>query len=200
MDSRLRTIESKLNMLQQNTNFFIEMLHNQKRSVSGAMTLAARFSVTSTLRCGRLSFVGCVFFVSEDVFSPLFVSVRKLSFDLFRFRFFFSSRFVTRSDAFVAFLFVLLRYVSLRCVYVASRYFTLFLVPSRYFYTTVRLPAAFRVVSFSLLFVSFRFVLFIFATFFLLVAFPFRFVYFWYVSFVFATFLLVALRSGFVYF
>ncbi|CAN0471415.1 unnamed protein product, partial [Laminaria digitata] len=33
MDSRLRTIEDKLNMLQQNTNFFIEMLHNQKRSV-----------------------------------------------------------------------------------------------------------------------------------------------------------------------
>lgn len=33
MDSRLRKIESKLSMLQQNTNFFIEMLHNQKRSV-----------------------------------------------------------------------------------------------------------------------------------------------------------------------
>lgn len=31
MDSRLRKIESKLSMLQQNTNFFIEMLHNQKR-------------------------------------------------------------------------------------------------------------------------------------------------------------------------
>ena len=33
MDSRLRKIESKLSMLQQNTNFFIEMLHNQKRFV-----------------------------------------------------------------------------------------------------------------------------------------------------------------------
>lgn len=33
MDSRLRKIESKLSMLQQNTNFFIEMLHNQKRYV-----------------------------------------------------------------------------------------------------------------------------------------------------------------------
>lgn len=31
MDSRFRNIEFKLNMLQQNTNFFIEMLHNQKR-------------------------------------------------------------------------------------------------------------------------------------------------------------------------
>lgn len=33
MDNRLRTIESKLNMLQQNTNFFIEMLHNQKSTM-----------------------------------------------------------------------------------------------------------------------------------------------------------------------
>lgn len=48
MDSRLRTIESKLNMLQQNTNFFIEMLHNQKRLVT--VTSAARVSVTYTLR------------------------------------------------------------------------------------------------------------------------------------------------------
>lgn len=31
MDNRFRNIEFKLNMLQQNTNFFIEMLHNQKR-------------------------------------------------------------------------------------------------------------------------------------------------------------------------
>lgn len=31
LDSRFRKIEFKLNMLQQNTNFFIEMLHNQKR-------------------------------------------------------------------------------------------------------------------------------------------------------------------------
>eukprot|EP00903_Cladosiphon_okamuranus_P010992 g10381.t1 len=33
MDSRLRKIESKLSMLQQNTNFFIEMLHNQKSTM-----------------------------------------------------------------------------------------------------------------------------------------------------------------------
>lgn len=39
MDSRLRKIESKLSMLQQNTNFFIEMLHNQKRSERPARLL-----------------------------------------------------------------------------------------------------------------------------------------------------------------
>lgn len=52
MDSRLRKIESKLSMLQQNTNFFIEMLHNQKRSARLFLTAAVSTIVHGNLDGG----------------------------------------------------------------------------------------------------------------------------------------------------